>query len=120
MAPSELENKKLLAAREALDIIEEISNLLVRKRVFPSLPPYHWGSWYHQLTQEAQNTHLTRKQLASCVSLIKNGVNPEALAVCFADFVTETDPALTCEKNLIKELRAQYPDEEILEEHHAG
>ena len=32
----------------------------------------------------AQNTHLTRKQLAGCVSLIQNGVNPEALAVCLA------------------------------------
>jgi len=28
-----------------------------------------------------QNTHLNRQQLYYCVSLIENGVNPEALAV---------------------------------------
>ena len=28
-----------------------------------------------------QNTHLDRTQLSLCVSLIENGVNPEALAV---------------------------------------
>ena len=28
-----------------------------------------------------QNTNLTRTQLSLCVSLIENGVNPEALAV---------------------------------------
>jgi len=28
------------------------------------------------------NTHLDRNQLATCVAMIENGVNPEALAVC--------------------------------------
>lgn len=28
-----------------------------------------------------QNTHLDRQSLSYCVSLIENGVNPEALAV---------------------------------------
>lgn len=30
---------------------------------------------------ERQNTNLDRTQLSLCVSLIENGVNPEALAV---------------------------------------
>lgn len=29
-----------------------------------------------------QNTHLDRTELSLCVSLIENGVNPDALAVC--------------------------------------
>lgn len=28
------------------------------------------------------NTYLDRDQLATCVAMIENGVNPEALAVC--------------------------------------
>ncbi|KAF2671857.1 hypothetical protein BT63DRAFT_452361 [Microthyrium microscopicum] len=67
MPGQEQDQKKQLAAREALDIIADISSIL--------------------------NTHLSRKQLAACVSLIQRGVNPEALA------------------NLIKELRHNYPDE---------
>jgi mitotic-spindle organizing protein 1 len=61
-------------AREVVDILEEISELLVggdessdRERdidVFCS-----------------QNTQLDRAQLSLCISLIENGVNPEALAV---------------------------------------
>ncbi|KAF2428965.1 mitotic-spindle organizing protein associated with a ring of gamma-tubulin 1 [Tothia fuscella] len=47
--------KKREAAREVVDILHEISTLL--------------------------NTHLNRHQLSYCVSLIENGVNPEALAV---------------------------------------
>ena len=37
---------------------------------------------WHELIKSSQNTHLDRKQLSLCVSLIENGVNPEALAVC--------------------------------------
>lgn len=29
-----------------------------------------------------QNTQLDRSQLSLCISLIENGINPEALAVC--------------------------------------
>ena len=32
---------------------------------------------------ECQNTHLDRTELSLCVSLIENGVKPDALAVCF-------------------------------------
>lgn len=38
-------------------------------------------SKHHDLTI-SQNTHLDRQQLSYCVSLIENGANPEALAVC--------------------------------------
>ena len=47
--------EKRRAARETIDILQEISALL--------------------------NTHLDRQSLSYCVSLIENGVNPEALAV---------------------------------------
>lgn len=64
--PSQESGDKRQAAREVIDILHEIATLL--------------------------NTHLNRQQLSYCVSLIENGVNPEALA------------------NVIKELRIQYPD----------
>lgn len=60
-------------AREVVDILEEISILLVRTRH----PLWHVR---FPLTRN-QNTQLDRGQLSLCVSLIENGVNPEALAV---------------------------------------
>jgi mitotic-spindle organizing protein 1 len=56
MPPQDDGLKKREAAREVIDILHEIATLL--------------------------NTHLNRQQLSYCVSLIENGVNPEALAVC--------------------------------------
>ncbi|OCL06021.1 hypothetical protein AOQ84DRAFT_343955 [Glonium stellatum] len=53
--PPAPEVDKRQAAREVIDILHEIATLL--------------------------NTHLNRQQLSYCVSLIENGVNPEALAV---------------------------------------
>lgn len=52
-------------AREVVDILEEISLLL--------------------------NTHLDRPQLSLCVSLIENGVNPEALATAIRDLRHEAE-----------------------------
>ncbi|OCK77396.1 hypothetical protein K432DRAFT_384722 [Lepidopterella palustris CBS 459.81] len=63
MPPTDAEKRQ--AAREVIDILQEIATLL--------------------------NTNLNRQQLSYCVSLIENGVNPEALA------------------NVVRELRAQYP-----------
>ncbi|KAK7543235.1 mitotic-spindle organizing gamma-tubulin ring associated-domain-containing protein [Phyllosticta citricarpa] len=57
---------KRQAAREVVDILEEIATLL--------------------------NTKLNRTQLSYCISLIENGVNPEALAT------------------VIRDLRTQYPE----------
>ncbi|KAI1614061.1 mitotic-spindle organizing gamma-tubulin ring associated-domain-containing protein [Exophiala viscosa] len=51
-------------AREVVDILEEISMLL--------------------------NTQLDRTQLSLCVSLIENGVNPEALATAIKELRRET------------------------------
>ncbi|KIW51498.1 mitotic-spindle organizing protein 1 [Exophiala xenobiotica] len=51
-------------AREVVDILEEISVLL--------------------------NTELDRTQLSLCVSLIENGVNPEALATAIKELRRET------------------------------
>jgi len=71
--PAQESGDKRQAAREVIDILHEISILL--------------------------NTHLNRQQLSYCVSLIENGVNPEALA------------------NVIKELRIQYPEPVASDEH---
>ncbi|GAB7350919.1 hypothetical protein MBLNU459_g1431t1 [Dothideomycetes sp. NU459] len=63
LAPKTQADDKRKAARETIDILHEISTLL--------------------------NTQLDRQSLSYCVSLIENGVNPDALA------------------NVIKELRAR-------------
>ncbi|OJJ83346.1 mitotic-spindle organizing protein 1 [Aspergillus glaucus CBS 516.65] len=75
--PSQADDKRQ-AAREVIDILHDISTLL--------------------------NTHLDRTELSLCVSLIENGVNPEALA--------------TVIKDLRREAVAQgrYPDEQIMQE----
>ncbi|KAI0142360.1 mitotic-spindle organizing gamma-tubulin ring associated-domain-containing protein [Hypoxylon sp. NC0597] len=48
------DNEKQQAAQQAVDILHEISTLL--------------------------NCHLDRRTLSICISMIENGVNPEALA----------------------------------------
>ncbi|KAL0637088.1 hypothetical protein Q9L58_003911 [Maublancomyces gigas] len=66
-ASSKKEAKQLRAqaAREAIDILYEISTLL--------------------------NTHLDRRALSLCVSLVENGVNPEALAVVIKELRREAE-----------------------------
>ena len=64
--------KKAEKAREVVDILEEISLLLVGK----------YELHRHPVLMMVKNTHLNRAQLSMCISLIENGVNPEALAVC--------------------------------------
>ncbi|EAA65544.1 hypothetical protein AN1361.2 [Aspergillus nidulans FGSC A4] len=59
---------KRQAAREVIDILHEISTLL--------------------------NTNLDRTELSLCVSLIENGVNPDALATVIKDLRTEAGLAL--------------------------
>ncbi|KAM0722892.1 hypothetical protein Q7P37_001090 [Cladosporium fusiforme] len=68
MPPAADPEAKKRAARETIDILHDISTLL--------------------------NTDLDRQSLSYCVSLIENGVNPEALA------------------KVIKELRAQQEKQE--------
>ncbi|KAJ5248725.1 hypothetical protein N7468_000176 [Penicillium chermesinum] len=60
--PSEAENKRQ-AARDVIDILEDISKIL--------------------------NTNLNRTELSLCVSLIENGVNPDALATVIKDLRRE-------------------------------
>ncbi|PLN80918.1 mitotic-spindle organizing gamma-tubulin ring associated-domain-containing protein [Aspergillus taichungensis] len=57
---------KRQAAREVIDILHEISTLL--------------------------NTNLDRTELSLCVSLIENGVNPDALATVIKDLRKESVP----------------------------
>ncbi|CBF87647.1 mitotic-spindle organizing protein 1 [Aspergillus nidulans FGSC A4] len=42
----------------------------------------------------SQNTNLDRTELSLCVSLIENGVNPDALATVIKDLRTEAGLAL--------------------------
>lgn len=68
--------EKRAAAREVIDILCEISTILVTSHFPRPLQPSHNSNVFG-----AQNTHLDRQTLSICVSLIENGVNPEALAV---------------------------------------
>ncbi|KAK4216143.1 mitotic-spindle organizing gamma-tubulin ring associated-domain-containing protein [Rhypophila decipiens] len=52
--PSDERSEKQAAAQQAVDILHEISTIL--------------------------NCHLDRRSLSICISMIENGVNPEALA----------------------------------------
>ncbi|KAI1257759.1 hypothetical protein MGN70_000803 [Eutypa lata] len=52
--PAASDNEKQQAAQQAVDILHEISTIL--------------------------NCHLDRRTLSICISMIENGVNPEALA----------------------------------------
>ena len=79
---------KRAAAREVIDILDEISTLLVRPRSLPRStgPQFTLDCPLiifrpTLLTWSLQNTHLDRQTLSYCVSMIENGVNPEALAV---------------------------------------
>ncbi|QKX56153.1 uncharacterized protein TRUGW13939_03253 [Talaromyces rugulosus] len=66
--PSQQDEKRQ-AAREVIDILYEISTLL--------------------------NTHLDRTELSLCVSLIENGVNPDALATVIKELRKEAPTAAT-------------------------
>ncbi|KAF2965451.1 hypothetical protein GQX73_g8132 [Xylaria multiplex] len=55
------ENEKQDIARQAVDILHEISTILTD-------------------FLETQNCHLDRRTLSVCISMVENGVNPEALA----------------------------------------
>ncbi|KAJ5946724.1 mitotic-spindle organizing protein associated with a ring of gamma-tubulin 1 [Penicillium verhagenii] len=61
--PTDADNKRQ-AARDVIDILEDISKIL--------------------------NTNLTRTELSLCVSLIENGVNPDALAAVVKDLRKES------------------------------
>ncbi|KKZ61447.1 hypothetical protein EMCG_03929 [[Emmonsia] crescens] len=63
------QDDKRQAAREVIDILHEISTIL--------------------------NTHLDRTELSLCVSLIENGVNPEALAAVIKELRREAAATTT-------------------------
>lgn len=73
---------KRLAAREIIDILMEIATLLVRS-ITDHCVLRKLLSKLH-----LQNTHLDRQTISLCVSMIENGVNPEALAVGALRIVT--------------------------------
>ncbi|KAK0305502.1 hypothetical protein LTS16_019917 [Friedmanniomyces endolithicus] len=77
------DDSKRKAARETIDILHEISTLLVRNKPPTSSTNDCWQICSRLLpaNPRGQNTNLDRQSLSYCVSLIENGVNPEALAV---------------------------------------
>lgn len=91
MPPPAQQEEKRQAAREIIDILHEISILLVRfvlSFFYYSLLPGHRHlaviMSMLNLSLFGQNTHLDRTEVSLCVSLVENGVNPEALAVSYA------------------------------------
>jgi len=82
MAPDE-RSEKQAAAQQAVDILHEISTILVG---FTGGGPTCKTMRGSRFTDRAwspppQNCHLDRRTLSICISMIENGVNPEALAV---------------------------------------
>lgn len=78
------EPDKRASAQQAVDILHEISTLLVRF----SMPALSVASGHHLPFVEwpatdapPQNCQLDRRAISICVSMIERGVNPEALAV---------------------------------------
>ena len=69
--PSAEENKRK-AARETIDILHDISTILVCESA---------SQMAALADRRIQQTDLDRHVLSYCVSLIENGINPEALAV---------------------------------------
>ncbi len=78
MPPNERAEKQA-AAQQAVDILHEIATILVRRPQHPHPPSLRAGMG---LTEQ-QNCHLDRRTLSICISMIENGVSPEALAVSF-------------------------------------
>ena len=76
MPSAEQIQQKREAAREVIDILQEIAFLLVKLLTQQA----HCYEAYSD--SNVQNTNLNRTQLSISISLIENGVNPEALAVC--------------------------------------
>ncbi|KAJ5811839.1 hypothetical protein N7474_008140 [Penicillium riverlandense] len=81
--PSQADDKRQ-AAREVIDILHEISTLLVS-----GMPCGGTCKRGADPVIHAQNTNLDRTELSLCVSLIENGVNPDALATVIKDLRKE-------------------------------
>ncbi|KAI4258145.1 MAG: hypothetical protein L6R42_005270 [Xanthoria sp. 1 TBL-2021] len=79
---------KRQAAREVIDILTEVSLLLVRA-IDSSYP----SAWEKLIQPAVKNTHLDRPTLSLCVSLIENGIDPEALAAVIKELRREDQKA---------------------------
>lgn len=80
MPPPQEENKQA-SANAAVNILQEISEILVSLRFLPPLLCLPNPNQIRVSNLLTQNCHLDRRELSICISLIERGVNPEALAV---------------------------------------
>lgn len=83
MPPPPEENKQA-SAQVAVDLLWEISQILVSKPAGPKSATECRTLCDRVLTAcppPTQNCHLDRREISICTSLIERGVNPEALAV---------------------------------------
>lgn len=83
MPPPPEENKQA-SAQVAVDLLWEISQILVSKPAGPKSATVCRTICDRVLTARPppiQNCHLDRREISICTSLIERGVNPEALAV---------------------------------------
>ncbi|KAB5585903.1 mitotic-spindle organizing gamma-tubulin ring associated-domain-containing protein [Coniochaeta sp. 2T2.1] len=82
--PAVDKTEKQAAAHQAVDILHEISTILVWAFTFPPsllFPPWVFIAFsYVDKNPGGQNCHLDRRTVSICISLIENGINPEALA----------------------------------------
>jgi|SRR5579871_3298213 len=96
--PGQETSDKRQAAREVIDILHEIATLLVS---------YFFDASTSIISLTLpQNTHLNRQQLSYCVSLIENGVNPDALAVSnsWRRLSTDTNDFSECDQRATKSI----------------
>lgn len=87
--PERKQTQKQAAAKEAVDILQEISTILVSAQ---SVCIDEQLGLTASSTTNPQNCHLDRQTLSLCISMIENGVNPEALAVRLSLSGTHASP----------------------------
>ena len=84
---------KHAAAQQAVDILHEISTILVPHPASPFRGLLHPRRVANPNTS-CQNCHLDRRTLSICISMVERGVNPEALAVSYPSW--GSGPSLHC------------------------
>lgn len=79
--------EKQAAAQQAVNILHEISTILVSGRATIAAEA-------KSIDKQLQNCHLDRQTLSICISMIEKGINPEALAVSVSRRGTQSNVPL--------------------------